>query len=34
MPWFRNDSDLAPLRSHPRYQSLITMIETGGVLAV
>jgi adenylate cyclase len=25
--WFKNDSDFDPIRSHPRYQNLVKMIE-------
>jgi adenylate cyclase len=27
MLWFENDSDLDPVRSHPRYQKLLETIE-------
>ena len=25
--WFKNDSDLEPIRSHPRFQELLETIE-------
>ena len=27
VPWIKNDSDLAPLHSHPRYQALLAREE-------
>jgi adenylate cyclase len=34
MLWYKNDSDLDPVRSHPRYQRLLETIERAGASAV
>jgi adenylate cyclase len=33
VPWIKNDSDLAPLHGHPRYQALVAREEARAAAA-